>query len=167
MNVSTFTFARSHTAVFAADNMRNQLVRIVLAAGLSPQDIADDWKIVGVAARTWLESGHLRQVILEFFKPGSDRLELRWDFDVDYDGSGADDDMWVDREHLRRTILKAGLPPAGCKYRVVLTHAPGVAEVSGMSSTSLLSTSGFASRAAGTSIATSDIMAGLRYWRPQ
>ena len=165
MGVSTLTYARSHTSTFAADNMRNQLKRIILAANLSPQDLVDDWDVLGRAARTWLESGHLLQVVLEFFKPGSDRLELRWDFDVDYSGSGADDDMWVDREHLRRTIEKAGKPPPGCVYRVVLRHAAGAAEVVGMQSTSLRATDGFTTRATGTSIATPDIMAGLRYWK--
>uniref|UniRef100_UPI0035C7A5DA hypothetical protein n=1 Tax=Phenylobacterium sp. TaxID=1871053 RepID=UPI0035C7A5DA len=43
----------------------------------------------------------------------------------------------------------------------------GAPDVAGMSSTTLRATDGFTSRAAGTSIATHDIMAGLRYWRPQ
>lgn len=167
MSVSTFTYTRTHTAVYVADNMRNQLKRIVQAAGLSPQDLVDDWEVVGLAVRTWLQSGDLRKVILEFFKPGSEKLEARWDFDVSYDGSGVDDDMWVDREHLQRTIAKAGYPPAGCKYRVVLRHAIGAPDVTGMSGATLRATDGFTSRAAGTSIATHDIMAGLRYWRPQ
>ena len=165
MSVSTFTYTRTHTATFVADNMRNQLKRIIQAAGLSPQDLADSWDVLGDAVRTWLGSGHLKKVILEFFKPGSDKLEARWDFDIAYDGSGADDDMWVDREHLQRTIQKAGQPPAGCQYRVILRHDPGAAAVAGISSTSLRDTGGFVSRAAGTSIATSDIMAGLNYWR--
>ena len=165
MGVSTLVYARSHTATFAADNMRNQLKRIVLAAGLSPQDLADDWDVLGRAVQTWLESGHLRQVVLEFFKPGSDRLELGWGFDIDYSGNGASDDMWVDREHLQRTIEKAGRPPSGCAYRVVLVNAPGAAAVGGMSTTTLRATSGLVTRSAGTSIATADIVAGLRYWR--
>ena len=165
MSVSTFTYARSHTATFAADNMRNQLKRIILAAELSPQDLVDDWDILGRAVRTWLESGHLLNIILEFFKPGNNRLELRWDLDVDYSGSGAEDDMWVDREHLRLTIEKAGKPPQGCVYRVVLKHALGAAQVDGMNDTSLRATDGLITRAAGTSIATPDIIAGLRYWR--
>ncbi|MFC3070499.1 HORMA domain containing protein [Phenylobacterium soli] len=165
MSVSTFTYTRTHTATYVADNMRNQLKRIIQAAGLSPEDLADSWNVLGEAVRTWLRSGHLRKVILEFYKPGSDKLEGRWDFDIDYDGSGVDDDMWVDREHLRRTIEKAGQPPPGCVYRVVLRHDPEAPMVTGMSSTDLRATDGFTSRAAGTSIATSDIMAGLNYWR--
>lgn len=165
MSVSTFTYTRTHTATYVADNMRNQLKRIIQAAGLDPADLADSWEVLGEAVRSWLRSGHLRLVILEFFKPGSDYLEGRWDFEIDYDGSGVDDDMWVDREHLQRTIEKAGRPPAGCKYRVVLRHGPGAPSVDGMFSTSLRATDGFTSRAAGTSIATADITAGLNYWR--
>lgn len=166
MSVSTFAYARTHTALFVADNMRNQLKRIVQAAGLSPEALVDDWELTGRAVRTWLESGDLRHVILEFFKPGYSKLEARWDFDVTYDGSGVDDDMWVDREHLQRTIAKAGYPPPGCVYRVVLLVRRGAPSVSGMDDTTLRSTGGFTSRASGTAIATQDIMAGLRYWRP-
>jgi hypothetical protein len=165
MSVSTFAYTRTHTATYVADNMRNQLKRIIQAAGLSPEDLVDSWDVLGEAVRTWLRSGHLKKVILEFYKPGSDKLEGRWDFDIDYDGSGVDDDMWVDREHLRRTIEKAGQPPSGCRYRVVLRHDPGAPGVTGMSSATLRATEGFVSRAAGTSIATADIMAGLNYWR--
>lgn len=36
MAVSTFTYTRTHTAAFVADHIRNQLNRIIQAAGLSP-----------------------------------------------------------------------------------------------------------------------------------
>lgn len=165
MSVSTFTYTRSHTSAFVADHMRNQLKRIIQAAGLSPEALADDWDVLGAAVRRWLETGDLQQVTLEFFKPGSNALEMRWDFEVTYGGSGVDDDMWVDRDHLQRTISKAGYPPADCRYRVVLTARPGRPEVKGMTTTNFRSTEGFTSRAAGTSIATPDVMAGLSYWR--
>ncbi len=166
MSVSTFTYTRTHTATYVADNMRNQLKRIIQAAGLSPEGLIDDWETTGAAVRTWLESGDLEQVTLEFFKPGSDKLEARWDFEVTYGGSGVDDDMWVARDHLARTIAKAGQPAAGCRYRVVRKARPGRPHVHGMVDTNFRPTDGFTTRAAGTSIATADIMAGLRYWRP-
>lgn len=166
MSVSTFTFTRTHTAAFVADHMRNQLVRIVQAAGLSPTALVDDWEVLGRAARTWLETGDLLGLTIEFYKPGSSKLELRWDFDITYEGSGVDDDMWVDRDHLRRTIEKAGSPPPGCTYGLILSTRRGRPDVSGMSSTTYRSTEGLVSRATGTAIATHDIMAGLRYWRP-
>ena len=75
--------------------------------------------------------------------------------------------MWVDREHLQRTIAKAGRPSADCTYRILLYTRAGRPDVAGMSSCSALSTQGLVSRATGTAIATGDITAGLNYWRPQ
>lgn len=166
MAVSTFTYTRTHTAAFVADHMRNQLTRIVQAAGLSPEKLVDDWAIVGNAARTWLESGWLTTVTIEFHKPGSRDLQLRWDFPITYAGSGVDDEMWVDRQHLQRTIDKVGRPPSGCTYTIILSTRPGRPDVPGMSSCTKRSTSGLVSRATGTAIATHDITAGLNYWRP-
>ncbi|MBN8529377.1 hypothetical protein [Brevundimonas vesicularis] len=166
MAVSTFTYTRTHTAAFVADHIRNQLNRIIQAAGLSPAQLVDDWTVVGPAVRTWLQSGHLKVVTIEFFKPGSSTLQLRWDFPVTYDGSGVDDDMWVDRDHVQRTIDKVGRPPAGCVYRIILTSQRGRPDVAGMSSASHLATTGLVSRSTGTAIATHDITAGLNYWRP-
>jgi hypothetical protein len=166
MAVSTFTYTRTHTSAFVSDHMRNQLTRIVQAAGLSPQNLVDDWEVLGRAVRTWLESGHLEMVTIEFHRPGSSELQLRWDFPIAYAGSGVDDDMWVDREHLQRTIEKVGRPPSGCTYTIILTTKPGRPDVQGMSSCTKRSTAGLVSRATGTAIATHDITAGLNYWRP-
>lgn len=165
MSVSTFTFTRTHTAAYVADHMRNQLIRIVQAAGLSPEHLVDDWDVLGRAARTWLETGDLQRVTIEFYKPSTGKLELRWDFEITYAGSGVDDDMWVDRDHLQRTIEKAGRPPSGSAYTIILSARSGRPDVSGMSSTSYRPTTGLVSRATGTAIATQDIMAGLNYWR--
>jgi hypothetical protein len=165
MATTTFTFTRTHSAIFVADNVRNQLKNLILAAGLDPTKLADDWDVVGRAVRTWLESGHLTGVTIEFYQPGSSSADRRWDFDISYGGSGVDDDMWVDREHLRRTIEKVGRPSAGCTYRVVLSASVGRPHVAGMEDTSFKSTSGLIARSTGTAIATHDIMAGLRYWK--
>ena len=165
MAANTFTFNRTHSATFMADNIRNQLRQLVLAAGLDPTALADDWSVVGGAAKRWMESGHLSGVTIEFFYPGGSAAQHRWDFDISYQGSGVDDDMWVDRDHLKRTIDKAGRPPAGCIYRVVLSCRPGYTEYPGMGSTDFKSTDGLVSRSTGTAIATQDLMAGLRYWR--
>lgn len=166
MAVSTFTYTRTHTATFVADHIRNQLNRIIQAAGLSPSQLLDDWTVVGPAVRTWLESSHLETVTIEFFKPGSDTLQLRWDFPIAYSGSGVDDDMWVDRDHVQRTIEKVGRPPAGCVYRIILTNRRGRPDVAGMSAATHRSTAGLVSRSTGTAIATHDLTAGLNYWRP-
>ena len=165
MATTTFTFTRTHTSAFVADNMRNQLRTLIQAAGLDPTQLVDDWDVLGQAVRTWLASGHLNGVTIEFYRPGSNRAERRWDFDITYGGSGVDDDMWVDRDHVRRTIEKAGSPPAGCVYRVILAASHGRTPVPGMSDTQYKSTEGLIGRSTGTAIATHDIMAGLKYWK--
>jgi hypothetical protein len=151
--------------LFVTEHVRNLLKRIILYAGLDPVALADDWSVLGNATRIWLEAGDLEMVTIEFFLPGSAQAERRWDFDVSYTGSGVDDDMWVDVEHLRRTIEKAGMPPKGCVYRVLLRTRPGRQEVPGMTTTTYKSTDGLVGRSTGTAIATHDITAGLRYWR--
>ena len=166
MAVSTFTYTRTHTSAFVADQMRSHLIRIVQAAGLSPQLLVDDWEVLGRATRAWLESGHLKMVKIEFYPRGSTVLQLRGDFPIRYEGSGVDDDMWVDRQHLQRTIDKVGRPPTGCTYRILLTPAPGHPHVDGMGDATALPTTGLVSRATGTAIATHDITAGINYWRP-
>jgi hypothetical protein len=165
MATSTFVFTRTNSSIFVADNIRNQLRDLVKAAGLDPTQLVDDWGVIGGAAKRWMETGHLYGVTIEFFYRGSERVQLRWDFDISYGGSGVDDDMWVDRDHLRRTIEKAGRPPAGCEYRVLLSAHAGRPEMPGMATVSFKSTDGLVSRSTGTSIATQDVMAGLRYWR--
>jgi len=165
MSTATFTFSRTHTALFVADNLRNQLRELIKAAGLDPTQLVDDWQILGGAAKYWMETGYLTGVTIEFFYPGGSRAQHRWDFDISYGGSGVDEDMWVDRDHIQRTIAKAGKPPAGCVYRIVLSCLPGRPDYPGMTPTQFKSTDGLVSRATGTAIATQDVMAGLRYWK--
>lgn len=159
------TYARTHTATFVSDNIRNVLRDIIRESGIDPTKLMDDWQTLGRAAKAWLESGHLYEVVIEFFTEGSSIAAARWDIPINYDGSGDDSDMWYSKEHLLRTIAKAVKPPANAKYRVILRHRPGAEEVSGMVDTEFKSLNGLVSRNAGIAIATPDIMAGLRYWR--
>ena len=159
------TYARTHTATFVSDNIRNVLRDIVREAGLDPAKLMDNWQTLGRAAKAWLESGHLTEVIIEFYVQGSNEAVGRWDLPISYDGSGNDSDMWYSKDHLLRTIAKAPTPPKNAIYRVILRHSPGAEQVSGMVDTEFKSLNGLVSRNAGVSIATPDIMAGLRYWR--
>lgn len=165
MSTHVFTYNRSHTSIFVADNMGNLLRDIVAWSGLDPTKLVDDWRVVGNAVRTWLRSGHLYEIAIEFFLPGSTSLVGRWDFPINYDGSGVDGDMWVAREHVRRTIEKSGRPPAAATYEVILRAHAGRAPVDGMGPATLRSTAGMIGRVSGTAIATPDIMASLKYWR--
>jgi hypothetical protein len=165
MSTHAFTYNRSHTSIFAADNMRNILRDIISWSSLDPTKLVDDWQILGRATQTWLQSGHLYQVTIEFFLPTPSKLVGRWDFPVTYDGSGVDSDMWVAREHVRRTIDKAGRPPAGANYEVILWAHAGRPHVDGMGPAILRPTNGMVGRLSGTAIATHDIMVSLKYWR--
>ena len=164
--VSTYAYSRTHTSVYVSDKMRKLMTILVREYGLDPAEVANAWsRWVDRAVRTWLESGHLRTIIIEFYWPGLNNAEARWDFPIRYDGAAVDDDMWVDRVFLQESLAKAAVPPAGCSYRIVLETALGSPYVHGVSSTELLSVGGLSSREIGTVIATPDIMASGRYWR--
>ena len=165
MSTHTFAYTRTNTSIFAADNMRNLLRDIISWSGLDPTKLVDDWAIMGQAVQTWLRSGHLTEITIEFFLPGAPNVVGRWDFPITYDGSGVDSDMWVARELVRRTIEKSGRPPVHASYEVLLATLAGRPDVQGMHPATHRSTDGLIGRASGTAIATPDIMAGLRYWR--
>jgi hypothetical protein len=164
MSTHVFTFNRTHTSTFVADNMRNLLRDIITWSGLDPTKLVDDWDVLGNAVRIWLRSGHLYEIVMEFYMPGTSGLVGRWDFPITYDGSGVEDDLWVAREHVRRTIDKAGRPPPAARYTIILRTHSGREDVPGMVLVELRSTSGMVGRSSGTAIATPDIMASLKYW---
>ncbi len=165
MSTFTFTYNRTHTSTFVADSMRNVLRDIIKWSGLDPTKLVDDWPVVGNAVRTWLNSGDLLEITIEFFRPGETKVVVRWDFPIRYDGIGIDGDMWVAKEHIRRTIEKAGRPPSNADYRIILTALPGRPYVADMVPAEFFSTDGLIGRSSGTAIATPDIMASIKYWR--
>ena len=163
--VSTFAYTRVHTSVYVTDKMRNLLKLLVRHHGLNPQRVVEAWTDwVERAMRTWLESGHLCGVIIEFYWPGSNNAVARWDFPVRYDGSDIEE-MWVDRPFFEDSFAKAKVPPVDCSYRIVLEVLPQYPFVEGMGHTVLRSVDGLVAREVGTVIATPDIMASARYYR--
>lgn len=163
--LSTHAYARSHTSTYVSDKLRNLLKLLVRYHGLDPQEVVDAWsQWVDHAARTWLESGHLVAIAIEFYWPWSDVAVARWDFPIRYDGNGVDE-MWVDRAFFEGSLAKAKAPPAGCSYRIVLFTTPGRPDVAGVSATTMRSINGLIAREVGTVIATPDIMASARYYR--
>lgn len=163
--VSNHAYARSHTSVYVSDKLRNLLKILVRNHGLDPQKIVDAWSDwVDRAARTWLESGHLSAIVIEFYWPSSNIAVARWDFPIRYDGNGADE-MWVDRQFFEGSFAKAKPPPFGCSYRIVLKTLSGHPLVAGVGNTTLRSINGLTAREVGTVIATPDIMASARYYR--
>ena len=159
------TYARTHSIVFLSDNLRNSLREIIRENGLDPSRLMQDWEQIQVGVRTWLDSSHLRTVIVEFFRPGSSTASARWEFPVLYTGSGVEDDMWLDKSYLRQLVAKAARPTSDCSYRIVLNVRNGAPSVDGFGTCTLLSTGNLAARQGGTVIATGHMTASVTYWR--
>lgn len=165
--VSTYTYARIHTAIYASDKLRNFLKLLVRYYGLDPQGVIDAWSDwVDRAVRFWLETGDLTYIAIEFYWPGSDEAVARWDFPIRYDGDGSDE-MWIDPVFFQESLSKAKAPPRGSSYRIVLFTKTGRPDVPGLNltSTTMRSTMGLVARETGTVIFTPDIMASARYYR--
>ena len=107
----TYSYNRTNSVTFLGDSMRNALRDVIREHGLDPHQLMvewDQWIKFGVAA--WLESGHLRTIHIEFYLPGASSIMARWDFPMSYDGSGVDEDMWLDKTYLRQLIAKSRKP---------------------------------------------------------
>jgi len=161
----TREFTRTNSIVFLSDNLRNTLREVIREYGISPNNLVQDWGTIERGIRTWLESGHLLNVVIEFFKPGASTASARWDVPIGYDSSGVVDDMWLDKNYLRQLIAKSKRPTPDCVYRVVLVTRPGKPWVDGFTNCTFLSTGTLAARHAGTVIATGHLTAGVTYWR--
>ena len=158
-------FAQTHSIVFLSDNLRNTLREVIRENGISPQKLMQDWETIEFGIRAWLRSGHLTNIVIEFFKPGASAASAVWEFPIGYAGSGVDDDMWLDKAYLRQLIAKSARPTSGCTYRIILCTSPGAPDVSGLSDCPFLSRGNLAARQAGTVIATGHMTAGVTYWR--
>ena len=162
--VSVNTFA--HTAAFITDKMLHSLQQLIRLSGLSPEWLAQDWDTLERGFKQWINDHDLTMVTLEVWRPATNVLVGRWDFDIDYgydaDGSGG---MWVDTDAIRYAINKAGTWPSICSYRVIATTLPGRAAVRGWSSTAFRSTAGFQRHSIGTTIGAPGAAMGTVYWR--
>jgi hypothetical protein len=159
------SFTSTHSLVFLSDNLRNTLREVIRENGISPDKLMQDWTTIELGIKTWLQSGHLNNIVIEFFKPGASEASARWEFPIGYAGSGVTDDMWLDKNYLRQLIAKSTRPTTDCNYRILLCTDSGRPDVSGFSSCSFLSTGSLAARQAGTVIATGHMTAAVTYWR--
>ena len=159
------TYNQTNSIVFMSDNLRLSLRELIRENGLSPEKLSQDWATIERGIDTWLRSGHLTHIVIEFYKPGSANASARWDLPITYSGSGVDDDMWLDKAYLRQLIAKSARPTSDCTYRVILCRFPGAGHVSGFSDCDFLSTAQLVARPAGTIIATAHLTAGVTYWR--
>ncbi len=159
------TFTQTHSIVFLSDNLRNTLREVIRENGISPDKLMQDWETIERGIKTWLTSGHLNNIVVEFFKPGASSASARWEFPIGYAGAGVDDDMWLDKNYLRQLIAKSARPSPDCTYRIVLSTSPGSPTVSGFMDCSFMATGSLAARQAGTVIATGHMTAGVTYWK--
>jgi hypothetical protein len=149
-----------------SDNLRIVLRDVIRENGLSPEKLLmQDWDTVEQGIRTWLLSGHLNKIVVEFFSPGASIASARWDIPIRYVGSGVNNDMWLDKSYLRQLVTKSARPSWDCTYRILLCTDPGAPAVPGFSDASFLSTGRLAARHGGTVIATGHMTAGVTYWR--
>lgn len=162
VHVNTYT----HSVTFVTDKMLTSLKRIIVWSGLDPAKLTSDWNVLERGIRTWLDSKHLEMLTLEVYRPGTNTLVNRWDFDIEYTfGSGDDGSMWVDPDAIRHAIKKCGFDPSGCDYRIIATTKPGRPDVAGWGPAMLLSTDGLVRHSVGTTIGANPFGTRTAYWR--
>src|SRR5260370_3718825 len=108
MATYTQTYARTHSIGVLSDNLRNSLREIIRENGLDPLRLMQDWQEIQNGVRTWLDSGHLKTVLVEFFKPGAGAASARREFPVLYTGSGFQGDIRLGQSLLRSPGARAG-----------------------------------------------------------
>lgn len=156
----------AHSVTYVTDKMLTSLKSIIRWIGLDPSKFVDDWGSTETAVKTWLGSRDLVGMMLEIFNPTTGKLVTRWDFAIDYSYStNGEGNMWVDTDAIRHAILKCGVIPSSCNYRVLIQTKPGRPDVPGWGPTTLRSTDGFIMQAIGTTIGTQSMGAQTIYWR--
>jgi hypothetical protein len=164
VRVNTYAYATTHVAT----NMLRSMKQIIRDSGLSTDNIRGQWEVLEDGVATWLNSGHLKALVLEIYDPskraGAD-LVGRFDFTIDYiyygDGDG---DLWLDPDTVAYAVRKNGSYPATCEYRLVADTAPDRPDVPGWSTTTFRSTAEFARHTVGTAIGGGSLGAGLAYY---
>jgi hypothetical protein len=165
MTTKTLAYARTHTAAYVSDKIAGLMKRLVTAFGFDPRGVADAWtEWIDLAARTWMESGHLTAFKIQFHMPGETVIRGGFEFPIRYDGNG-DADLYVDEDHFRESILKAEKPPSASLYRIVLMTSPGAPPVRGVGDAPAFSMGTLIAREVGSIIVTPDLIASARYYR--
>jgi Bacterial HORMA domain 2 len=158
-------YSYTHSVTYVADNILKSLKDIIRLSGLDPAKLVNSWDSNMRALRTWLNSGHLRRVVLEIYHPETDALITRWDVDVVYSWSSGDGSFWTDTEQLKYHIRKAGVSPSAAGYRLLMDNKDGRPDVVGWSTSSYRSTDGMVRQSLGSTIEHSGLGASAAYWR--
>lgn len=154
----------THSVTYVTDKLLKSIKDLIRLSGLDPSKFADDWDVMECGIKTWLDSRDLEKVVLEVYKPETDKLVGRWDFEISYDFSD-DGTFFVDPDAIKYHILKQGVLPNTCQYRLLTTTKPGRPDVQGWTKTIFRSTEGFVRQSIGTMIDGSGLSTGASYWR--
>ncbi|MDG4769968.1 hypothetical protein [Solwaraspora sp. WMMD792] len=160
--------AHTHATTHVATNMLRGMKQIIQQSGLSISKIRDQWEVLEAGIAAWLNSGHLKGLVLEVYDPGKHTggdLVGRFDFTIDYTYYGdGDGELWLDPDTVSYTVLKNGSYPSRCTYRLLADTTPGHPPVNGWSTATLRSTAGFTRHSVGTAIGGGSLGAGLHYY---
>lgn len=159
------TYSYTHSITYVADNILKSLKDIIKLSGLDPTDFAERWPTHLRAVKTWLETGHLRKVVLEIFNPATDTLIIRWDIEVVYGAPDGDGSFWTDTEQLKYAIMKSGLLPSQAKYRLLVDTKAGRPDVEGWGSGSYRATEGMVKQSLGSTVEHNGLAAHAGFWR--
>lgn len=158
--VNTYT----HSVTYVTDKMLNSLRTIITGIGLDPTKFTNNWAVYERGVKTWLESKHLKEAVLEITS-SSGSLVTRCDFTIDYSYNGGDGAMWLDTDAIKYSIAKLGVIAKECNYALKLNLGTGAPSVDGWYDCEFLSTTGFVKQSLGTTIGTNAIGAQAGYWR--
>jgi hypothetical protein len=165
MTVSVAVRSYTHSVTYVADNILKSLKDILLYSGLDPGKLSADWQVLHLGIKTWIESEHLRKVVLEVFTPSNDELVGRWDIEIAYEWTSADGHFWADTEMIRAAIKKAQVPPSAAQYAIKVSLRDAYPTVTGWSSTTFRSTSGMIEQRIGTTVEAIGLSGGVSYYR--
>jgi len=160
--VTVQTYA--HSVTYVTEKLLSSIKKIIVDIGLDPSKFASNWQTHELGIKSWLESKHLREAVLEITN-STGSLVTRCDFTIDYRYGTGDGSMWVDTDAIKYSIAKLGVIASTCYYRMVLSVGPGAPAVAGWSDCEFLSTEGFIKQNLGTTIGTNSIGAQAGYWR--
>jgi hypothetical protein len=162
VSVNTYTYS----VTFVADNIQRTLKDIIVQIGLDPTKYVNDWKSINLAITTWMQSRHLKTIILEIFNPKDGSLVGRWDIEISYGWSSSDTgSFWIDTDQIKTAIKKSGAVPSSCEYQVMFQNSLGYPAVNGWSDGKFRSTDGFVKQSLGSTVEHSGLGANASYYR--
>ena len=160
-----FTYNRTQSVTYVADNILKSLKDIIRESGMNPTSFVNSTEVNMRGIKTWLGSEHLERITLEIYNPTTDKLITRWDIDIRYDWSSGEASFWTDTDQLKWVIKKAGVAPSSAKYDIILHNKSGRPDVVGWSSCSYRSTNGMVRQSLGSTIEHNGLGASASYWR--